>query len=74
MTNNKTKIGMTYRKLSPANKRAVIASRRKKGDLVKVSTELDYSESHVCNVLHGRAENKTILNYTYNMVRGRKKK
>jgi len=70
---NQSKIGMKYRKLSNPAKLAVINSRRRRGDIVKIANDLYYSESHICNVLTGKANNSRILNHAYNMVRGRMK-
>jgi len=71
-TDNQSRIGSKYRKLTVGAKRAVIAARKRQGDGGQIAFRTGYSESHVSNVLHGRHENKRILNYAYNMVRGRK--
>lgn len=72
-TSNKTRTGSTYRKLTAGAKRAIIASRKRHGDGTQIAFRTGYSEAHVSNVLHGRHENKRILNFAYNMVRGRRK-
>lgn len=68
---NRNRTGMTYRKLSASAKRAIIASRRRKGDTDRIANELGYSTSHVYNVLAGRNENSRILNKAYDMTRNR---
>ena len=70
-TNKQSRVGSKYRKLAAGAKRAVIVSRKRHGDVGQIAFRTGYSESHVSNVLHGRHENKRILNFAYNMVRGR---
>lgn len=72
-TSNQTRTGSKYRKLTAGAKRAIIASRKRQGDGTQIAFRTGYSESHVSNVLHGRYENQGILNFAYNMVRGRRK-
>jgi len=72
-THNQTRTGSTYRKLTARAKRAIIASRKRQGDGIRIAFLTGYSESHVSNVLHGRYKNEHILNFAYNMVRGRLK-
>jgi hypothetical protein len=72
-TDNQSRIGSKYRCLPVGAKRAIIASRKRQGDGNQIAFWTGYSEQHVSNVLHGRYENKRILNFAYNMVRGRQK-
>jgi len=72
-TSNQTRTGSKYRKLTAGAKRAIIASRKRQGDGIQIAFRTGYSEQHVSNVLHGRYENQRILNFAYNMVRGRQK-
>jgi hypothetical protein len=63
-----------YQKLSLIEKREVIATRKKRGDMTKIANQLEVTPTYVSSVLSGRYENKTIVNRMYNMVRGRKAK
>lgn len=68
---NQSRIGTKYQKLSTGAKLAVIASRKRAYDNAFVAANTGYSETHVCNVLHGRHENSRIVNFAYNMSRSR---
>lgn len=71
---NKTRTGMKYQKLTPDTKRSIVNARRRKGDTNRIAEELDYSVSHVTNVLAGRHENSKILNRAYDLTRNRELK
>lgn len=73
MKSQSSRVGSTYRKLSISAKLAVIASRKRHGDVRQIAINMGYSEPHVCNVLAGRYENKFIVNHAYNMTRSRPK-
>lgn len=72
-TDNQSKVGMKYRKLNTTAKRAVIKSRQRMYDRSKIANALGYNEVYVGNVINGHYPNDRIINYAYNMVRGRKK-
>jgi len=72
-TDNQAKVGMKYRKLNVAAKRAVIKSRQRRYDRAKIASALGYNEVYVGNVINGHYPNERIVNYAYNMVRSRKK-
>jgi hypothetical protein len=62
---------MSYSILPVRVKLGLIENRKRHGDIVRIAEKLDYSEAHVCNVLKGRYDNKRIVNFAYNMTRGR---
>jgi len=64
--------GMTYAKLSQDQKRAIIASRKRRGDGAVVAAKLGVTTTYVSNVVTGRTENTRVVNQMYDMVRGRK--
>ena len=64
--------GMSYAKLSQDQKRAIIASRKKRGDGAVIASKMGVTTTYVSNVITGRTENTLVVNQMYNMVRGRK--
>ena len=64
--------GMTYAKLSQDQKRAIIASRKRRGDGAVIAAKLGVTTTYVSNVVTGRSENTRVVNQMYDMVRGRK--
>lgn len=64
--------GMSYAKLSQDQKRAIIASRKKRGDGAVIASKMGVTTTYVSNVITGRTENTRIVNQMYDMVRGRK--
>ena len=59
---------MAFQKLTPVFKLVKVAQRRKRGDITNIASELNYSTSHVSNVLAGRRFNDTITNTAYRMA------
>jgi len=59
---------MAFRNLTPSFKLVKIATKKKYGDQSTVAETLDYSPSHVSNVLAGRRNNLTITNQMYRKV------
>lgn len=70
-TANQTKIGMTYRKLPYTAKLAVINSRLRQGDVVKVAARTGFSPNYTSEVIGGLYTNSKIVNKAYDMTRGR---
>jgi hypothetical protein len=66
--------GMSYAKLSQDQKRAVITSRKKRGDGAVVAVKMGVTPTYVSNVISGRTANQKVVNQMYDMVRGRKAK
>lgn len=66
--------GMSYRKLSQDQKRAIIASRKRHGDGSAIAAKTGKTPTYVSNVITGRVHNPRIVNLMYNRVRGRKAK
>ena len=66
--------GMSYAKLSQDQKRAIIASRKKRGDGAVIASKMGVTTAYVSNVITGRTENTKVVNQMYDMVRGRKVK
>jgi hypothetical protein len=63
----------SYRTLSIGAKRAVIASRKRLGDVTKVANLTGFSVPYVSQVLNAQYTNKVIVNAAYDMTRGRTK-
>lgn len=70
-TANQTKIGMTYRKLPYTAKLAVINSRLRQGDVVKVAARTGFSPNYTSEVIGGLYTNTKIVNKAFDMTRGR---
>jgi hypothetical protein len=70
-TANQTKIGMTYRKLPYTAKLAVINSRLRQGDVVKVAERTGFSPNYTSEVIGGLYTNTKIVNKAFDMTRGR---
>jgi hypothetical protein len=63
----------TYNKLNTGAKRAVIASRKRIGDVTKVAKKTGFSVPYVSQVLNMQYNNSRIVNAAYDIARGRKK-
>lgn len=72
-TTNQSKVGMTYRKLPYTAKLAVINSRLRQGDVVKVAERTGFSPSFTSEVIGGLYTNAKIVNKAFDMTRGRVK-
>jgi hypothetical protein len=72
-TTNQSKVGMTYRKLPYTAKLAVINSRLRQGDVVKVAERTGFSTSFTSEVIGGLYTNAKIVNKAFDMTRGRVK-
>jgi hypothetical protein len=59
-------------KLSTNEKRALYNARKRKGDSIKLSNELPWSNTHIVNVLAGRRENNYIIDQAYKLSYRRK--
>jgi len=62
----------SYAKISQIAKVASINSRRRTGDVTKVSNRTGFSTSYVSDVLNGNYTNERIVNSAYDMTRGRR--
>ena len=71
-TFNTTNRPSSYKKLSYAQKLAIINRRQRNGDVTEVAKRTDYSTTHVSDVLSGKEFNLRILNAAYDLLRGRK--
>jgi hypothetical protein len=71
MRNKNSNRPSCYSKISLIAKIASINSRRRTGDVTKVSERTGYSTTHVSDVLNGHYVNKSIINSAYDMTRGR---
>jgi hypothetical protein len=70
-TTNQSKVGMTYRKLPYTAKLAVINSRLRQGDIVKVADRTGFSPNFTSEVIGGLYTNSKIVNKAFDMTRGR---
>jgi hypothetical protein len=68
---NQSKVGMTYRKLPYTAKLAVINSRLRQGDVVKVAERTGFSPNYTSEVIGGLYTNTKIVNKAFDMTRGR---
>lgn len=71
---NANRSGMTYAKLSIAEKLAIIADRKKRGDNTVIAQALGVNAQYVSAVVTGRRFDSKVVNAMYNKVRGRKAK
>ena len=71
MKNKHTNRPSSYNKISLMAKIASINSRRRTGDVTRVSMRTGYSTTHVSDVLNGHYVNAQIINNAYDMTRGR---
>lgn len=69
---NANRGGMSYAKLSTAEKLAVIADRKKRGDNTAIAQILGVDAKYVSAVVTGRRSDAKVVNKMYNKVRGRK--
>jgi hypothetical protein len=71
-TRNAGRKGMSYAKLTPAQKLEVISARKRRGDNTMVAGKLGVDSKFVSAVVTGRKQDTKVLNAVYNTVRGRK--
>jgi hypothetical protein len=71
MKKNKVNRPECYSKISNMAKIASINSRKRTGDVTRVSSRTGYSVSHVSDVLNGHYVNERIINSAYDLTRGR---
>jgi len=64
---------VTYKKLEPIQKLAIVNARLRHGDMSKIAKKTNSNPAAVKKVIEGLAEDKKILNVAYNAVRNRKK-
>lgn len=69
---NANRKGMSYAKLTPAQKLEVISARKRRGDNSMVATKLGVDSKLVSSVVTGRKSDMRVINAMYNTVRGRK--
>lgn len=69
---NANRGGMSYAKLSTAEKLAIIADRKKRGDNTAIAQILGVDAKYVSAVVTGRRSDAKVVNKMYNKVRGRK--
>lgn len=69
---NANRKGMSYAKLTPAQKMEVISARKRRGDNSMVATKLGVDSKLVSSVVTGRKSDMRVINAMYNTVRGRK--
>lgn len=65
-------MSMNSKKLSIGEKRNVIATRKRRGDVTIVSIRTGYSVSYVSEVLNFQYNNEKIVDTAYKLVRNRK--
>jgi hypothetical protein len=61
----------TYAKRTYIQKVASTNKRLRTGDIAMVASNTGYSSTHVSDVLSGKEFNDRIVNYAFNMTRGR---
>ena len=71
-TFNSTNRPSSYKKLSYAQKLAIVNRRQRTGDVANMAYRTGYSTTHVSDVLSGKEFNERILNATYDLLRKRK--
>tara|TARA_R110001592_G_scaffold31379_1_gene110618 strand:- start:414 stop:695 length:282 start_codon:yes stop_codon:yes gene_type:complete len=64
---------VTYKKLEPLQKLAVINARLRHGDMSKIAKKVGSNPTSVRNVIDGLREDAKILNAAYDMCSRRKK-
>lgn len=69
---NANRKGMSYAKLTPAQKLEVISARKRRGDNSMVATKLGVDSKLVSAVVTGRKMDMRVMNAVYNTVRSRK--
>ena len=69
---NNTNRPSSYKKLSYAQKLAIVNRRQRNGDVAEMAYRTGYSTTHVSDVLSGKEFNLRILNATYDLLRNRK--
>lgn len=69
---NANRKGMSYAKLTPAQKLEVISARKRRGDNTMIATKLGVDSKLVSSVVTGRKMDMRVMNAVYNTVRSRK--
>lgn len=64
--------GASYKKLSIPQKLEIITSRKRRGDIQKVASKLNYTSNYVSGVIAGRRKDSKVVNKAYDIARGRK--
>ena len=62
----------TSRRLSMAQKRAIVKVARRRGDVTRISNKTGFAISTVSEVLSGKYNNERIVDRAYQMVRDRR--
>jgi hypothetical protein len=61
----------SYRKMSYAQKLAIVNNRKRRGDVIAAAVSAGYSPSYVSEVISGKHFNDRIINRAYDRARGR---
>lgn len=61
----------SYRKMSYAQKLAIVNNRKRRGDVTATAIATEFSPSYVSEVISGKYFNDRILNRAYDRARGR---
>jgi hypothetical protein len=61
----------SYRKLTYIQKMALVNRKLRNGDITTIASSINYSVTHVSDVLRGKQINERILNKAYDYTRGR---
>ena len=61
----------SYRKMSYAQKLAIVNNRKRRGDVTATAIATEFSPSYVSEVLSGKYCNERIINRAYDRARGR---
>ena len=69
---NANRKGMSYAKLTPAQKLEVISARKRRGDNTVIAQKLGVDSKLVSSVVTGRKMDMRVMNAVYNTVRSRK--
>ena len=64
--------GTTYKRLTVEQKLEIITSRKRRGDIQKVASKLNYTSNYVSGVIAGRRKDSKVVNKAYDIARGRK--
>ena len=71
-TRNAGRKGMSYAKLTPAQKLEIISARKRRGDNTMIATKLGVDSKLISSVVTGRKMDMRVINAVYNTVRSRK--
>jgi hypothetical protein len=70
----KVKATSTKKTISTSEKRAIVVSRLRRGDVTEIASLTGYDISHVSRVIRGTRNNPEIVNAAYSRVSKRKVK